>query len=298
MRRLFARIRLDAPFLYSERGALSLTRELASVGGGASEFGPDDRHVGLELVGEHGARSRELLRCRGTGASFAAMELDEATVSRSQFRRSTWSGCLAAGSSWDVVDLEGARLSEFAAPGARFALCSFRDAVLAGAKLSGTTFVLCDFSGADLSGVDLRGARLVGCDFEDAVLQGVDLDGADLGASSFRRALFLGGSQAVADASAADLRDAAGLSDASAAALTAGGARTGGGRLYALWARALGATDAAGHRRVLRAVATTWAAVAILVPALFFGRAILDPVDPDAPPGTDEITEDEPVDPG
>lgn len=299
MRRTLSRTRSEAPFLFSERGSLALTRALRRVGGGATDFGDEQEQSGLELRGSYSGRElagRRFFGCEGSGGTFDALDLAGTGWARCQLRGATLKEVGAADSSWDVVDLEGAKLSGLRAPGARFSLVSFRDAVLTGCDLSSATFVLCDLSGARLEDVDLKGARFVGCDFEDAWLQGVDATGADLRSSTFGGAWLGGLTLTDAQVHDADFRRATGLDEHRRQLLVTGGARTGGGWLYRIWA-ALLAKDgsAAGHTRALRAVTATWTALAILVPVLFFTRAACNPAEPDYGPDV-RAAEGEPED--
>lgn len=288
MRRTLSRTRSEAPFLFSERGSLALTRALRRVGGGATDFSDEPEQSGLELRGTYSGRDlsgRRFFGCEGSGGTFEELELRGASWARCQLRRATLKALGAAGSSWDVIDLERATLDGVKAAGARFSLVSFRDAQLTGCDLYGATFVLCDFSGARLEDVDLSGARFVGCDLEDAFFDRVDATGADLRSSTFGGAWLAGLTLTDAKVDDADFRRATGLDEAKQKLLSDGGARTGGGWLYRMWASLLARDgSAAGHRRTLRAVTATWTALAILVPVLFFTRAACNPAEPDYGP--------------
>jgi len=299
LRRALSRTRSEAPFLFGERGSLALTRALRRVGGGATDFGDEQEQSGLELRGRYAGRElagRRFFACEGSGGTFEELDLVGASWTRCQLRGATLRQVRAADSSWDVVDLERATLDGLQAPGARFALVSLRDADLSGCDLSSATFVLCDLSGARLKDVDLTGARFVGCDFEGAWFEGVDATGADLRSSTFRDAWLGGLTLADAQTEDADFRRATGLDDAARQVLVRGGARTGGGWLYRLWARVLARDgSAAGHRRAARAVTATWTALAIIVPMLFFARAACNPAEPDYGPDV-RAAEGEPED--
>lgn len=304
MRRIFARSRLVAPFLLSERGALWLSRDLRGAGGEAG-LGEGPRRVGRTLSGVvQGAELNGVALSAIAGGSVTLRDADaqQSSWTRCQLAGATLDGVAAAGSTWDVVDLSGASLSGLSGAGARFSLASFRGATLRDCDLRGAVFVLCDFTAAELVDVDLSGARLVGCEVEDATLSRVDLSGADLGGSSFQRALLEDVVLDDALARGADFRGALGLGDVEG--LRAAGAQVGGGGLLRLWARLLG-TGKDGHKRAVAATSATWAALAIALPLIFFGRAILWPVNPDQAPGqagAEETVEepegpDEPADP-
>ena len=127
--------------------------------------------------------------------------------------------------------------------------------------------------------------RLEGCDFQGAVLEGVSFRGADLRSCLFTEAWLAETDFSDALVAGADFRHVGGLSVQQLADLKSRGARTGGGMLYRLWAKLLARKPGpAPHRRVLRVVAITWAILALMVPSLFFLRAILDPIDPESPP--------------
>ena len=300
MRRVLFRTRSEAPFLFSERGSLALTRALRRTGGGATGFSDEPEQSSLELRGSysgHDLSERRLSACEGSGGTFEQLVLDRASWVRSQLRGATLKACRAEGSCWDVVDLERASLDGLRAPASRFSLVSFRDARLTGCDLSSATFVLCDFSGARLEDVDLTRARFIGCDFEDAWFDGVDATGADLRSSTFCGAWLGGVELAGARVGDADFRRAAGLDQDRRQLLVHGGARTGGGWLYRAWAALLAKSGSPkGHRRALRAVTATWTALAILVPVLFFARASCNPAEPDYGPDV-RAAEGEPEDP-
>lgn len=286
MRRIFARTRLEAPFLGSERGALWLSRDLRGAGGDTG-LGDGPRRSSRTFQGtlhHPDLTDVALTAIRAERVAFSAPKLTGSTWTRSQLQGSVVEGGDATNSTWDVVDLTGVRIQDLAARGARFSLCSFRDADLSACDFTGATFVLCDFTGAKLSNLDLNDARFVGCEVEDAQLRSVDLSGADLGGTSFQRALFADCTLDGVVAAGADFRGALGVTPPA-------GARSGGGGLLSLWARLLG-----DHDRALKATSATWAALAIALPLLFFGRAILWPVNPDEAPG-EEPHHEEPEEP-
>lgn len=288
MRRVLSRTRTEAPFLFSERGSLALTKALRRAGGAGDGFTDEPVQAGRTLRGEHGdldLAGRTLCDCDGAGASLRKLDLAGSTVRRTSLGRATLADVGAASSSWEVVDLERATIVGLTAPGATFSLVSFRDAQLSGSDLSGARFVLCDFSGARLRGVDLKGAAFVGCDFEGAWLGEVYGDGVDLSGCSLRDAWLGGLSLDGARLDGADLRGATSLSETTLALAKQQGARLGGAWLHRLWSRLLGRSGTPeSHRRTRGAVTGTWAFVAIAVPALFFGRAACNPVDPDFGP--------------
>jgi hypothetical protein len=195
------------------------------------------------------------------------------------------------------VDLEGAGLAASALAGSRFELVAFRDGELQDLDLSGCTFILCDFSGARFRRVNLRKAQFVGCDFDGAVFEeDVDLSDADLTANNLRRCWLGGANLAGARVLHADCRGALGLLANSplAAKLREGGALLGGSRLGAFWQKVLG-HEGTAHKRVLAAVSLTWAITAVAIPLIFFGRAIMNPVNPDnLPEPPQESAEEEP----
>ncbi len=262
MRRILARTRTEAPFLFGERGSLAITRSLKQIGGKGTTFGDGPRHDGLTLRGEHGPTldGAVLSDIDGDGASLTLSGAG-ASWTRCSLRGATLKGGLPE-STWEVVDLTGATVGA-PMPASSFSLVSFRDAALSG-QLSGSTFVLCDFSGARLDDLDLSGCRFVGCDFEDAWLSKVDLTGADLRGCTLKGAA---------------------LVDCATEGADLDGARVGGGWLHGAWAKVLmKEPSAAAHRRTRRAVGLTWAFLAIALPVLFFLRAALDPVEPDYGP--------------
>jgi len=297
MRRLFARTRSEAPFLFGERGALALTRELRNVGGGAEDFNDEAEQSQLQLRGEFSERelaARSFFACDANGATFTRLGLEKSRWARSHLRQARLSSVRADGSHWDVVDMENAVLEQLEARSARFSLVSFRDAELSGCSLSGATFVLCDFSGARITESDLSSARFIGCDFDGACLEGVNLTGADLRSSSFRGA-WLGTAQLDGClAEHVDFRHAGFSSDAQRTLLAGRGARTGGGQVLRLWSRILGDRES-GHRRARRASEGTWALLALIIPVLFFARAACSPVQPDYSPSV-QWEEGEPED--
>lgn len=279
MRRTLSRTRSEAPFLFSERGSLSLTRALKQVGGAGTSLGEGAHHVGLTLRGGHAVRNR-LSDCDADGATLSGE--GGITWSRCSLRGATLTGG-DVGGRWDVVDAAGARI-QASAPGASFSLVSFRDSEWLDGDFSGATFVLCDFSGASLVGVNLSGCRFVGCDFTEAWLEAVDVSGSDLRGATFRGA-GIAGSLAGSDVTNADFRGATGLDEAAVGLLRNGGARTGTGLLAGVWSKLLMKEPSVeAHRRVRRAVQATWATIVIALPVLFFARAAMNPAEPDYGP--------------
>jgi uncharacterized protein YjbI with pentapeptide repeats len=265
VRRLFFDVTRVAPFLRSERGALHLAslqaREPMTSGAGQTLADRDSAGAtlnNLEIAGS------TVLRWRAPGA--ALIDVD------------------SAGATWEVVDLERAVIRHVNAPDAHLALVSLREATLEDSDLSGSQFVLCDLGGATLRRVKLDGCRLHGCDASGATFDGTSFEKTDLRGTVLRGAFLVGADLSSADVMGADLRHAA-LSPEQRADLKARGARVGGGWLYRLWAGALGAsTRPERHQRARAAVTATWAALAVLVPVLFFARAALNPVNPNEPP--------------
>lgn len=285
MRPLLSRARDLAPFLFSERGVVQLTRGLTRVGGGSMSLGDQPVQRGLELSGKLSQQSLIdglLSDGRGTDLELENCRLDGTTLRRWDLRRVSMANLDASSSSWEVVDLEQARLSSCRFPGARVQLTSFRDGELDGCDFSAATFVLCDFSGATLRRVDFSEASFVGCSFEGTVFdEEVCFAAADLSGASLRDA-WLGG----ADFSGADLRDTdmrGCLGATEPGSLLKAGARLKPPRLGRILAGILGA-DASAHRRVLTAQSLIWAALCLVLPLLFFARAISNPVDPDQLP--------------
>ncbi|MCP4869686.1 MAG: pentapeptide repeat-containing protein [Proteobacteria bacterium] len=278
MRRTLSRTRSEAPFLFSERGSLSLTRALTNVGGGGTALGDGDQHTSLTLRGEHALRGA-LSDCDGDGATLNGG--GGLTLTRCSMREANLTGDV--GGRWDVVDATGATVTG-SAPGGSFSLVSFRDGALTDGDFTGATFVLCDFSGVALSGLNLSGCRFVGCDFSDAWLADVDVSGADLRGCTFRGA-GIASSLAGADVTGADFRGASGLDEAALTALKGAGARTGAALLVGLWSKVLMKEPSLqAHRRVRKAVSGTWAAFAIALPVIFFARAAMSPAEPDYGP--------------
>lgn len=294
MRRLFSLVRSVSPFLFAERGSLALTRALKSAGlrgqndPAARSFNEDDEQRGLLLRGQHenlDLPDRRLANCDFEGVNIQGMDFTRGHWSRSVGRTSQLKDVHADKSSWDVVDLEGAQLRSLSAQDAHFSLVSFRDALLSDSSLDKARLCLCDFSGATLQQVSMRGARLSGCDFEGAILEQTILTGADLSGCVFRNAwcgdLELDGART----EGADFRGAVGLSSTLKKSLVERGARVGGGWTYGLFARVFGRGGGVHHRRVLRAMSVAWAFLALTIPIAFFVRAILNPIDPEEPPG-------------
>ena len=265
MRRLFFDVTRVAPFLRSERGAL----HLGSLRGGE----PLTSGPGLVLADRDSG-----------GADLADLELAGRTVLRWRAPGATLERVDAPGSTWEVVDLERAVLRDLKGPDSRLALVSLREATVIDADLTGSRLVLCDLGGATLRGVVLDGCRLHGCDASGAVFDGVSLKDADLRGAVLRGAFLVGTDLSTADVRGCDLRHAA-LDPAQRPDLQRRGARVGGGWLYRVWARLLGAGSRPDrHKRARAAVTATWAALAILGPVLFFARAALYPVNPEEPP--------------
>ncbi len=276
MRRLFFDVTRVAPFLRSERGALQLG---TLRGVEAMTSGP-----GLALADR-----------LSTGASLSDFQAAGSTILRWRARGCTVIGMHSPGATWEVVDLERAVLRDVAAPDCHLSLVSLREATLVDADLSGSRLVLCDLGGATLQRVVLDGCRLNGCDATGAVFDGVSLANADLRGTVLRGAWLIGTDLGSADVRGADLRQAA-LGAEQRADLKRRGARVGGGWLYRAWARLLGATARPErHARARAAVTATWAALAILVPVVFFTRAALHPVNPEEPPFWEGVYE-EPMD--
>ena len=133
-------------------------------------------------------------------------------------------------------------------------------------------------------------AHFVGCDFEGAVFEkSVDFSGADLTGSHLQRAWIGGASFDGARLQDCDMRGALGVADG--ADLVRAGASYRPSLLGRLFEKLLG-SDAAQHRRVLTATSVTWALLALLLPALFFARAIRNPVNPDQIPLVEETGEE------
>lgn len=294
VRRIFARSRLVAPFLLSERGALWLSRDLEGAGG-EDGLGEGPRRAGRTLSGVvEGAELADvaLSALAGGGATLRGVGARGSSWTRCQLAGATLESVDAEDSTWDVIDLTDAQLAGLKGHQARFSLTSFRGARLRDCDLRGAIFVLCDFTSADLKDVDLTGARLVGCEVEDATLTRVNMQGADLGGCSFQRAWLEDVTLDGVLAAGADFRGALGVSEVDA--LRSAGARVGGGGLLRLWARIFGGTPET-HGRALAATSATWAALAIAVPLIFFGRAVLWPINPDQAPGEEPYEEpDEP----
>ena len=265
MRRLFFEVTRVAPFLRSERGAVHLASAAPTE---PMSSGPGEERADRTSVGE----------------TLAGLHLGGSTLLRWMAARSTLTDMDASGSTWEVVDLERATLTGLRAANARLTLVSLREARISGGDLSGARLVLCDLSGAMITGGSLRGARLNGCDLSGAVLDATSLEDADLRGAVLRGAWLCTANLAGADLRGADLRHAA-LTAEQRTQLQGRGARLGGGWLYRIWARVLGAASAPErHTTVRAAVTATWATIAILAPVLFFARAALHPVDPDEPP--------------
>ena len=295
MRSLYSSLRSIAPFLFGERPALALTKSLREVPSGAAlslGFSDAPQQSGIRLAGAHqdiALDGIQISECEMSGGCLKSLSLIGGHLSRSHLRGTQIQTAEARGSTWSILDLEGADITELRAEDSHFSLLSLRDARLSNSSLAGSTMTLCDLSGAHLEQVDLSATKVEGCDFTGAVLVGVNLRGADLRSSLFSESWLAEVDLEGALVRGADFRRVGGLSDAQRQALRSGGALTSGGRLYWLWSTLLGRkAGPAPHQRVLRAVAITWATLALLVPTLFFVRAILDPIDPDAPPIYDD----------
>ncbi len=291
MRSLFSSLRSIAPFLFGERPALALTRSLREVQTSPtadSRFSDGARQSGLRIKGLHEnviLNGVHIAECELSDAHLKALTLVGGHLSRSHLRSCLIDGCEAEGSTWNILDLEGADIKKLRATSSHLSLLSLRDASLSESSLADSSMTLCDLSGARLTQVDLSATKLEGCDFTGSVLVGVNLCGADLRSSLFTEAWFADVNLEGALVHGADFRRVGGLTAGQLTLLRQGGARVSGGRLYGLWSGLIGGKGGpAPHRRVLRAVAITWATLALLVPSLFFLRAILDPVDPESPP--------------
>ena len=89
MRRVFSRTRSEAPFLFSERGSLALTRTMRHVGGGAADFGDEDAQSRLELRGTYEDRDlagRSFSDCQGSGGAFVRLALGGSAWSQYHFQ--------------------------------------------------------------------------------------------------------------------------------------------------------------------------------------------------------------------
>lgn len=287
MRRVFSSTRSVAPFLFSERGSVRLTSALraAGKGGGPTKFGPESTQRNLSLRGEHAGEDlggRLLCDCSGEGVRLTELKLDGATWRRTQLRGAKLKGLTAPNTQWQVVDLTGAQIEGGDYVSARFNLVSFRDAQVSGADLSGATFVLCDFSGARIKDTNFSQAQFIGCDFEAAVFESaVDFSQADLGGCQLNRSWIGGANFSGADLNGCEFSGSLGARDGNA--LRAAGASYRPSRLGLVFQRILG-SSANHHRRVLAAISLSWALAAIALPALFFTRAISNPINPDELP--------------
>lgn len=293
MRRLFTEVTRSAHFLKGERGALQLQRVLGA-GELTAGLGEEPRQSRRDLREGAGPRTFEdgvLADVLATGGTLRGLSLPAGTLTRWSAERSTWEDLAAPSGTLDILHLDGATVRRASLAGARLAAVSLRDAVLEDVDLSGASLVLCDLTGATLRRVDLRGARLNGCDLAGAVLEDVQVEGADLRGATLRDAWLRGVDLTGTQVDGADLRGAMGTDPT---ALRARGARTGGGWLARAWAKVLGDSPDS-WLRVRSAVTWTWAAIAFVLPVLFFLRAALDPVNPDEPPFWEGVYEpDEP----
>ena len=291
MRSLFSSLRSIAPFLFGDRPSLALTKNLREVRSGSalgSSFSDAPQQSRLLIKGLHEGivlDGAQISECEISGARLASVSLVGGHLSRSHLRGIHIEGCEAKGSTWSVLDLEGADITDLNAEKSHLSVLSLRDASLSNSTLSGASMTVCDLSGAQLKQVDLSSTKLEGCDFTGAVLVGVNLSGADLRSALFAESWLDDVNLEGALVLGADFRRVGGLSTEQLSALREGGAHTGGGLVYGLWSSILARkAGPSPHKRVLRAVAITWATLALLVPSLFFLRAILDPVDPESPP--------------
>jgi uncharacterized protein YjbI with pentapeptide repeats len=297
MRRLFSRTRFVAPFLFSERGSVQLTRALRSAGGGAKEFDEGLHQKKLQLEGEHRSHNltaRVFSDCSSLQLRLLDCQLTGATWRRSLLRGAELRNLEATESRWEVVDLEGASILDGKLNSSEFQLVSFRDAEFKNSELRGSRFILCDFSGAHFEGVDFAEAHFIGCDFEDAIFEeGVNFSNADLTGSQLQRCWVGGATFVDAILDECDFRGALGAVNTKA--LVEAGATYRPGLLGSFFQRVLG-REANQHKRVLLAVSLTWAFVALALPGLFFARAINNPVDPDQLPfveTTEEASEED-----
>jgi len=295
MRSLFSSLRSIAPFLFSERPALALTRSLREVRSSSTPsegFSVEQSQSGLLLRGhlDHvELNGTHLAECDLRGLQLDSLTFAGGHWSRSNLRGIQFGRVEATGSTWTILDLESASLQGFHADESHLSVLSLRDSRCSDSSLVRTSIVLCDLSGAQLTRVDLSESRLEGCDFQGAVLETVSFRGADLRSCLFTEAWFTDVNFSDAQVAGADFRRVGGLSAEQIANLKERGARTGGGLFYRLWARLLARKPGpAPHRRVLRAVAITWATLALMVPSLFFLRAILHPIDPESPPSYED----------
>ncbi len=291
MRALFSSLGSIAPFLFGERPALALTKSLREVRSHSTQvtsFGEQLEQSGLRIEGTHQDLSLDgvhLSACDFSGARFKSLSLIGGHLSRSHLCGTQIEGAEAKGSTWSILDLEAAHITDLRAETSHFALLSLRDSRLCSCSLKGSAMTLCDLSGAHLENVDLSMTKLEGCDFTGAVLSEVNLSKADLRSAVFAETWLNNVDLEGALVQGADFRRAGGLSTEQRNALQARGARTGGGHVYRFWHYLLARKSGqAPHKRVLLAVAITWATLALLVPSVFFLRAIIDPVDPEAPP--------------
>ena len=253
-----------------------------------SSFSDAAQQSGLHITGLHEhvvLNGVQVAECELSGAHLKSLSLVGGHLSRSHLRGSLIEGCEAEGSTWSILDLEGAEIRDLRAVSSHLSLLSLRDVTLSDSSLTHSAMTLCDLSGARINQSDLSATKLEGCDLTGSVLVGVNLSGADLRSSLFTESWFSDVNLQDALVQGADFRRVGGLTPAQLDMLRDKGARVSGGRVYGLWSRLLGGkAGPAPHRRVLRAVAITWTTLALLVPSLFFLRAILDPVDPESPP--------------
>ncbi len=187
------------------------------------------------------------------------------------------------------VDARGASLERWCLEGALWTRGRLDGAQVQGLQAAQSSWVALRAEESRWQGCDLRRARFLRCNFEGSVLESVQLEGAELTGSSFRGAWLGGLSLEGVQAEGADFRDVGGLDEATLDSLRAAGARTGRSPMTrGVEALLRGDNCLALHQRRRRAGATLWATLGLLVPLLFFGRAILNPVHPDSPPGLEE----------
>ena len=291
MRALFSSLRSIAPFLFGERPALAISRSLQAINKNppaAQQLSSEAHQSRLLIEGEHGEldlRGVQISASEFSGAKLSQCCMENSYLSRCHLKESQLQDLKAASSSWTLLDMEGARLGKVDLGRSHLSLLSMRDCTFEDCDLAESRLSVCDLSGSKLTCVNLENARLEGCDFTGAVLEEVNLQNADLRSSIFTEAWFQNTEIEGALVDGADFRRVGGLSSAQRDVLRNGGARLNAGLMYGIWSRLLrSSTGAQPHRRVLRAVAISWAVIAFLIPSLFFLRAILDPIDPEAPP--------------
>lgn len=195
------------------------------------------------------------------GKSLEHVTATGATLHGCDFGASTWSGVDLGSAHVDLCRFDGATLKDVHAVRSSWIAVDLRDAQLVRADLRGAVLLVCDLRGVEFDRVDLRDADLRGCDLRGAIFIDTKTDGV----------LWEG----------ADLRGTLG----GPARGSAPGARTGGS--FATWVYgSLSDVGGPAHRwRRAKGIAS-WIAfgLAVLLPLIFFGRALLYPIDPDAPP--------------